>query len=62
MNYRLLRPAEAANKTGISLSHLYLLVTEDKFPRPIKISDRVTAFVESEVDQWISEKIQICRK
>ena len=44
---------------GISYSrpHLYRLVNADKFPRPIKLGANCIAFVESEVDDWLQEKI-----
>ena len=61
MPHTLLRPKEAAKKTGISLSHLYQLVNSGQFPQPIKISERITAYVESEVDEWIQKKIHESR-
>lgn len=58
MDKRLLRPKDAAKKAGISVSHLYALVAQNKFPKPIKISERITAFIESEIDKWIEQKIK----
>ena len=57
MQSNLLRPKQAASKAAISISQLYELVARGHFPKPIKISDRISAFVESEVDAWIKEKI-----
>ncbi|MDB4431210.1 AlpA family phage regulatory protein [Pseudomonadales bacterium] len=56
-----IRPKAAAAKAGISLSHLYALVAANKFPQPVKISERITAFVESECDDWIVDKIKAAR-
>jgi prophage regulatory protein len=61
MQSNLLRPKQAASKAAISISHLYELVARGNFPKPIKISERITAFIESEVDAWINEKIQATR-
>lgn len=56
-----LRPKQAALKAGISISHLYALVSKKQFPQPIKVSERITAFVESEIDDWIQGKMECCR-
>jgi len=32
-------------------------MTEGRFPRPIKISSRVAAWLESEVTAWMADKI-----
>ena len=61
-NYSLVRPKQAATKAGISISHLYYLVAEGEFPQPIKISDRISAFIESEIDEWIEGKITTSRE
>ena len=59
--YALLRPKVAAERAGISISHLYALQAEGNFPRSVKVSERITAFVESEVDEWIAAKIKAAR-
>lgn len=61
MEQRLLRPKDAAKKAGISVSHLYALVAQNEFPQLIKISERISALLESEVDDWIDNKISISR-
>ena len=62
MNNKLLRPKDAAKKAGISISHLYVLISKNEFPKLIKISERVSALLESEVDEWILEKVESSRK
>ena len=57
----LIRPKQAAVKAGISTSHLYALISKKQFPQPIKISERITAFVESEIDEWILNKMERSR-
>ena len=61
MQTALLRPKQTALKAAISKSHMYDLIAKGKFPKPIKISDRITAFLESEVDAWIKEQIETKR-
>ena len=58
---QLIRPKDAAARAGISVSHLYVLVANDQFPQPIKISPRITAFVATEIDEWITDKIRLSR-
>lgn len=61
MSDSFLRPKDAAEKAGISKSHLYRLVSQERFPHPIKISERISAFLESEVDEWIAERVAAVR-
>ena len=37
--------------------HLYRRIGDGTFPRPIKIGEQRVAFVESEIDDWIAERI-----
>jgi prophage regulatory protein len=43
--------------TGLSKSHLYALAQKGEFPKPIKLSERSSAWVEAEVQDWIEAKI-----
>jgi prophage regulatory protein len=61
MHSNLLRPKAAAAKAGISVSHLYHLVALNEFPQRIKISQGISAFLESEIDEWIARKIEASR-
>jgi prophage regulatory protein len=53
----LIKLPEVRTKTGLSRSHLYALAQQGEFPKPIKLSERSSAWVESEVDGWIEERI-----
>jgi prophage regulatory protein len=53
----LLKIPEVRAKTGLSRSHLYALAQNGEFPKPVKLSERSSAWVESEVDGWIEERI-----
>ena len=52
----LLRIQDVMKKTGIAKSTIWLWVNEDKFPKPIKLSKRITVWDESEIDEWIELK------
>lgn len=50
-----LRITQVMEKTGIARSTLWMMVKENKFPKPIKISQRITVWKETDIDNWIEE-------
>lgn len=56
-NARLIRLLSVMDKTGISKSYIYVLVKQGLFPKPVKLSERSVAWVESEIQQWIDDRI-----
>lgn len=57
---RLIRMKEVIQKTGLSKSSIYDLLARDQLPKPVRLSPpggRSVAFVESEIDTWIAERI-----
>lgn len=54
---RLIRRKEVQAKTGLGASSIYALMKQGKFPHPIHLSIRRVAWIESEVDLWIEERI-----
>ena len=55
---RLLRMKEVLIRTGFSRSAIYQKIAEGSFPRQIKIGARAAAWLESDIDTWISEKVK----
>ena len=49
-----LRITEVMKKTGIAKSTIWLWVKEDKFPKPIKLSPRITVWKEEKIEEWIN--------
>lgn len=45
--------------TGLSRSHLYALAQQGIFPKPVKLTERSSAWVESEVQGWIESRIAL---
>ena len=43
--------------TGLSRSSIYLAVSKDKFPKPMKIGRRAIGWSESSIEDWI-QKLQ----
>lgn len=54
---RLIRLHEVLNKTGVSKTHLYRLMNNNEFPQSVSLGLRSVSWVESEVNQWIEQKI-----
>ena len=55
---RFIRRKEVQVKTGLGASATYAMMKQDKFPKAITLSERRVAWIESEVDQWIIERIE----
>ncbi len=55
---RLIRRPEVLERIGLRTTELYDLIKEGKFPQPVRLGKRAVAWVESEVDGWIQERIQ----
>ena len=43
--------------TGLSRSYVYALAQQGLFPKPVKLTERSSAWVESEVQGWIDTRI-----
>lgn len=52
-----IRMPETKRRTGLGRAWIYRLISEGRFPKPAKLGDRSVGFVESEVDEWIAERI-----
>jgi prophage regulatory protein len=49
---KFLRKPQVKAKTGLPFSTMYEKIAAGEFPRPIKLSDRCSAWIESEVEEW----------
>lgn len=54
----ILRWPEVKSRIGLCRSRIYQLMEVGKFPRQIMISDRACGWVESEISDWIEQRIQ----
>ena len=55
---KLIRLPEVINRTGYRRTSIYEKIDQGVFPQPVKLGARAIAWVESEVDSWINERIQ----
>ncbi|MBS9852715.1 helix-turn-helix transcriptional regulator [Vibrio alginolyticus] len=54
---RLIRLKEMLDNTGLSRAYMYKLMAEGKFPKSVSLGFRSVAWVESEVQDWILERV-----
>jgi prophage regulatory protein len=53
MSHSILRRPEVQKITGLSRSHLYLLIQQGNFPSPVKLGERAVGWRHSDVQEWI---------
>lgn len=54
---RFLRLNEVMNKTGLARSTIYYLIKKKEFPESIPITKTIVGWLESEINQWIQDRI-----
>lgn len=58
----LIRRPEVERRTGLSRSAVYAALKRNLFPKPVQLGPMSIAWVESEVEEWIANKIKESRK
>ena len=53
---KLIKISDVMKQTSLSRSSIYRLVNQGLFPEQVKLSTRSSAWIESEIDDWIKEK------
>ena len=61
MAKRLLKLRDVTERCALSRSALYQKVSEGEFPAPIKLGRRAVAWLDSDIDEWIGERIAASR-
>ena len=57
MSHNILRLPAVISKTGIARSTIYAKIAEREFPQPIRLGSRSVGWLETEIDQWLSQRI-----
>ncbi|ENO0457892.1 AlpA family transcriptional regulator [Salmonella enterica] len=58
---RLLRLRQVEDKIGFGKSWIYQQIQLQQFPPSIRLNSRHVAWLESEVDAWIHQRIRLTR-
>lgn len=56
---KLIRVSEVMRLTGFSRSHVFTMARNGEFPKQVKLSPNTSAWVESEVLDWIEKRIAL---
>lgn len=55
---RILRRPEVEARTGFKRAHIYSLVKDGKFPRPLRLGVRAVGWDSVEIDEWIADRLE----
>lgn len=58
MNIRLIRLKEVMHVTGLARATIYKYMKEGYFPRSVSLGANAIAWEESEVEEWILERLR----
>jgi prophage regulatory protein len=58
---QILRLPQVCQRTGLCRSMIYQLEAEQRFPPRIKIGVRAVGWIEREVEEWLTERIERSR-
>ncbi len=56
---KFLRLKDVRKITNLSRSSIYRFVQDGTFPRPVKLGQRSSAWVESEINQWADDRLAL---
>jgi prophage regulatory protein len=54
---RLIRRSEVIQRVGLCKASIYNRMNAGLFPRPVSIGGRSVAWLESDIDTWITERL-----
>ncbi len=58
MTERFISVAEVLDRVGFSRTHLYRKINAGSFPSPVPLGPQKVAFLESEILQWMDERLR----
>jgi len=62
MAISILRLPEVKTRVGLSRSAIYLAISREEFPQPVHLGARAVGWLESEIEEWIRERVKHSRK
>lgn len=61
MQEQILKLPEVKRATGLSGSSIYRRALNGTFPKPIKLGERSSGWLKSEIEQWLDDRIVASR-
>lgn len=62
MTNNVLRLPKVTTRTGLSRSTIYSRINDGSFPRPISLGARAVGWLESDIESWLSSRVEASRK
>ena len=62
MTHIILRLPAVKERTGLSRSTVYLMMSKNEFPLPISLGDRAVGWLEDDINIWLEQRIEASRK
>ncbi len=59
--HRIIRFKDVSQRTGLKHTWIYEQIKAGKFPPPIILGERARGWIESEIDAWITARVQASR-
>ena len=59
--FAILRRKQVETRTGLSLSTIYQYIKDGVFPKPVPLGPRAVGWLESDVSNWIAERVHLAR-
>jgi prophage regulatory protein len=54
---KILKVKEVAEELNVSVQQIYKLVSKGRFPKPIKLGERGSGWLTSEIDDWLQSRV-----
>lgn len=51
-----IRINQVAEKVGLGKSTIYRMITQGRFPKPFELTSGCSAWIESDIDDWLAER------
>ena len=56
---RILKVKQVAKEINVSVPQVYKLVSLGRFPKPIKLGERGSGWLTSEIDAWLQSRVDL---
>lgn len=57
MNHIINRLPDVQKRTGLARSTIYFLISQGKFPKPIRLGARSVGWISADLDAWVQSRI-----
>jgi prophage regulatory protein len=61
MDKQILRLPAVIDLVGLSRSTIYLAISNETFPRPIRLSTRARGWLREDIEEWLGQRIELSK-